>query len=145
MMNCKGFGREWRNWGVIPEYSWKDQGKLRKKSQPEYLVSRPRYKPSTSRIWVERCRSANPLGGRPVWIFSLLSLFWKNRVGLWDLVAVCVCIPSIVARQRLAKNPRIVARQRLGRNVNAVTNTHGTIEKLLNVSFSIWPVSYQGN
>jgi hypothetical protein len=23
--------------------------------------------------------------------FSLLSLFWKNLVGLWDDVAVCVC------------------------------------------------------
>jgi hypothetical protein len=25
-------------------------------------------------------------------IFSLLSLFWKNRVGLWDHTAVCVCV-----------------------------------------------------
>jgi hypothetical protein len=25
-------------------------------------------------------------------IFSLLSLFWKNRVGLWDHVAVCVSV-----------------------------------------------------
>jgi hypothetical protein len=25
-------------------------------------------------------------------IFSLLSLFWKNRVHLWDHVAVCVCL-----------------------------------------------------
>jgi hypothetical protein len=37
----------------------------------------------------------------------------------------------IVARQRLGKNPPIVARQRLGRNVTAVTNTHATIEELL--------------
>jgi hypothetical protein len=28
-------------------------------------------------------------------LFSLLSLFWKNKVGLWDHVAVCVCIPLI--------------------------------------------------
>jgi hypothetical protein len=28
-----------------------------------------------------------------------------------------MCIPPIVARQRLGKNPPIVARQRLGRNV----------------------------
>jgi hypothetical protein len=26
-------------------------------------------------------------------IFSLLSLFWKNKVGLWDYVAVCVYPP----------------------------------------------------
>jgi hypothetical protein len=46
-------------------------------------------------------------------------------------------IPLIVARQRLGKNPPIVARQRLGRNVMAVTNTHATIEELLDASFSI--------
>jgi hypothetical protein len=51
--------------------------------------------------------------------------------------------PLIVARHRLGKNPPIVARQRLGINVIAVTNTHGTIEKLLDASFSTWPVSYQ--
>jgi hypothetical protein len=59
-------------------------------------------------------------------------------------VCVCVCVFSpIVARQRLGKNPVNVARQRpgknrpvvarqwLGRNVAAVTNTHETIEELL--------------
>jgi hypothetical protein len=40
--------------------------------------------------------------------------------------------------------PPIVARQRLGRNVTAVTNTHATIEELLDASFSMWPVSCQG-
>jgi hypothetical protein len=51
----------------------------------------------------------------------------------------CLCIPPIVARQRLGKNPLIAARkrlgknppivgrQRLGRNLTAVTSTHGTI------------------
>jgi hypothetical protein len=75
--------------------------------------------------------------------------------------------PPIVARQRLGKNPSllgnasvkiplsllgngsakiplIVARQRLGTNVTAVTNTHATIEELLDASFSMWPESYQG-
>jgi hypothetical protein len=50
----------------------------------------------------------------------------------------------IVARQRLGKNHPNVARQRLGRNVTAVTNTHATIEELLDASFSMRPVSYQG-
>jgi hypothetical protein len=50
--------------------------------------------------------------------------------------------PLIVAMQRLGKNPPIFARQRLGRNVTAVTNTHTTIEELLDASFSMWPVSY---
>jgi hypothetical protein len=61
---------------------------------------------------------------------------------------VCVCVsvyPLIVARQRLGKNPLIVARQLLGINVTAVTNTNATIEELLDASFSMWPVSYQGN
>jgi hypothetical protein len=52
--------------------------------------------------------------------------------------------PLIVARQRLSKNPPTVARQRPGRNVTAVTNTYATIEELLDASFSMWPVSYQG-
>jgi hypothetical protein len=56
---------------------------------------------------------------------------------------VCLCIPPIVARQRLGKNSP-VARHRLGRNVTVVTNTHATIEELLGASFSMWPVSYQG-
>jgi hypothetical protein len=87
-----------------------------------------------------------------------------------SLYCVCVCVgvsPPIIARQRLGKNPLIVARQRLGknspiaarqrlgknppitakqrlcRNVIAVTNTHATIEELLDASFSLWPLSYQ--
>jgi hypothetical protein len=50
----------------------------------------------------------------------------------------------IIARQRLGKNPPIIARQWLSRNVTAVTNTHATIEELLDVSFSMWPMLYQG-
>jgi hypothetical protein len=50
----------------------------------------------------------------------------------------------MVLRQRLGKNPTIIARQRLGRNVAAITNTHSTIEKLLDASFPMWPLSYQG-
>jgi predicted alpha/beta-hydrolase family hydrolase len=56
----------------------------------------------------------------------------------------CLCIPVIVARQQLSKNPLIVAGQRLGIKVTAVTNTHATIEELLCASFPMWPVSYQG-
>jgi hypothetical protein len=67
----------------------------------------------------------------------------------------CVCVsplpllelgksPLIVARQRLDKNPLgngsvkippVVARQQVGRNFTAVTNTHVTIEELLDASF----------
>jgi hypothetical protein len=52
--------------------------------------------------------------------------------------------PLIVNRQWLGKSPPIVARQRLGRNITAITNIHATIEELLDVSFSMWPLSYQG-
>jgi hypothetical protein len=51
---------------------------------------------------------------------------------------------SILARQRLGKNPPIVAKQRLGTNVTAVTNKRATVEELLDASFLMWPVSYQG-
>jgi hypothetical protein len=60
-------------------------------------------------------------------------------------LCLCVCTsPLIVSRQRLCKNPPIVARQRLGRNVTAMTNTQASIQELLDESFSVWPVSYQG-
>jgi hypothetical protein len=36
----------------------------------------------------------------------------------------------------------VVARQRLGKNVTAATNTHATIEELLDASFSMRSVSY---
>jgi hypothetical protein len=52
--------------------------------------------------------------------------------------------PRIVARQRLGKNFLIVDRQRLSKNVTAATNTHATIEELLDTSFSVRTVSYQG-
>jgi hypothetical protein len=40
--------------------------------------------------------------------------------------------------------PSIVARQWLGRNVTTVANTDVPIEELLDASFSMWSVSYQG-
>jgi hypothetical protein len=60
----------------------------------------------------------------------------------------CLCkrvsvYPPIIPRKRLGKNLPIVARQRLGKKVTEVTNTHATIE-LLDASFSMWLVSYQG-
>jgi predicted homoserine dehydrogenase-like protein len=59
-------------------------------------------------------------------------------------VCVCLRIPLTVARQRLGKKSPIVARQRLVTNVTAVKNTYAKIEELLDASFSMWPVSYQG-
>jgi hypothetical protein len=50
--------------------------------------------------------------------------------------------PPIVARQWLGKNLLIVARQQLGRNFTAVR--HATVEEILDASFSMWRVSYQG-
>jgi hypothetical protein len=50
----------------------------------------------------------------------------------------------IMAPQLISTAYPIVARQRLGRNVTAVTNTRATIQELLDASFSMWPVSYQG-
>jgi hypothetical protein len=81
-------------------------------------------------------------------IISLVFLFSKNKSRLMGSRG-CLCVgtsvyPLIVARQRLGKNPHIFVRQRLSRHVTAVTNTHATIKELLDASFSIWPVSYQG-
>jgi hypothetical protein len=55
-------------------------------------------------IKMQRPLSARKTLGHDI-VFSLLSLFWKNRVGLWDHAAVCVCVyPPIVASQRLGGN-----------------------------------------
>jgi hypothetical protein len=39
---------------------------------------------------------------------------------------------------------RIVAKQRLGKKVNTATNTHAAIEELLEASFPMRSVLYQG-
>jgi hypothetical protein len=58
----------------------------------------------------------------------------RSRCCLCMCARACVC-PFILP---------IIARQRLGRNVTAVTNTHTTIEELLDASFLVLPLSYQG-
>jgi hypothetical protein len=91
------------------------------------------------------------------------------EVGLFDLHAVCVSVspsinfrvaepifmklgmyimaPELIYSSRqsvcLYMYPPIVGRQRLGKNVTTAKNTHATIE-LLDASFSMRPVSYQG-
>jgi hypothetical protein len=46
-----------------------------------------------------------PEGSSPIMLalrcISLLSLFWKNKVGLWDHVAVCVCVSPLLTFKRL--------------------------------------------
>jgi hypothetical protein len=61
------------------------------------------------------------------------------------LLFVCVCVSPIVTRQWLDKYPPIIARQQLGRNVTVVTNTHTTIEELLDASFLIGPCRIKGS
>jgi hypothetical protein len=68
----------------------------------------------------------------------------RSRCCLCVCARVRLCIPLIVARQRLGKYPLIFGRQRLGRKVAAVTTPHETIEELLDASISMWPVSYRG-
>jgi hypothetical protein len=52
-------------------------------------------------------------------VFSLHSLFWKNKSRLMRsryCLCVCLCIPPCVARKHLGKCPILVARQRFGTN-----------------------------
>jgi hypothetical protein len=46
-------------------------------------------------------------------------------------VCVCMCTPLIVAKQQM------------GKHVPAATNTHATVEELLDPSFSLRSVSYE--
>jgi hypothetical protein len=107
-------------------------------------------------------------------IFSLLSLFKRMKVGLCDLHSVCISplinfwTPGpifmklrtfIMASEPVSTAnflnpshqsvclyvyPPLLARQRLGKNVTVTMNTYATIEELLDVSFSMRSVSYQG-
>jgi hypothetical protein len=54
-------------------------------------------------------------------------------------------IPLSFIGKRLGRNPPIVDKQRSDSKVTEVTNTYATVEWLLDTSFSMWPVSYQGN
>jgi hypothetical protein len=49
-------------------------------------------------------------------------------------IGLCVCMCS----------PFIVARQRLGKDVTAATDTHGTLEELLDASFLCGPCRFNG-
>jgi hypothetical protein len=76
-------------------------------------------------------------------MFSAYCPYFEKIEWAYEITLLSV-YPPTVARQQLGKNPLVVARQRLGRNVTAVTNTHATIEELLDASFSMWLLSYQG-
>jgi hypothetical protein len=79
--------------------------------------------------------------------FLAYFLYFEKIEWAYEITLMSVCVsayPPIVARQRLCKSRPIIARQRLGRNVTAVMNTHATIEEFLDVSFSVWSMSYQG-
>jgi hypothetical protein len=50
----------------------------------------------------------------------------------------------MVARERLGKSPLIAAKQRLGKNIPTSKNTNSAIEVLLEPSFPLRSVLYQG-
>jgi hypothetical protein len=78
---------------------------------------------------------------------SALLLLGNNsvKISLSLLGSGSVEIPlSLLSNDSVKKNPFTVARRRLGRNFTAVTSTHATTEELLDASFSMWLVSYQG-
>lgn len=65
---------------------------------------------------------------------SLLFHIKKNR-HMRSPCSLCGCLSVYV--------PLTVARQRLGKSIPPATNTHATMEKLLDASFSVLFVSYQ--
>jgi hypothetical protein len=59
--------------------------------------------------------------------------------------SVCLSVyPPIVTRQRLYIKIHVVARQQLGINITTATNIQATVEELLDVSFSMQSMSYEG-
>jgi hypothetical protein len=91
------------------------------------------------------CVCVSPLLSICVCVSEYLPIVARQWLGKCPFVVIRLGkIPLFFARQRCDKNAPIVARQLLRRNVTAVTNTHATIEELLDASFSMWPVSHQG-
>jgi hypothetical protein len=52
----------------------------------------------------------------------------------------CLCIPPV----NFWKYPPIDAKQQHGKKVTAARNTHVVVEELVDASFSVQSVSYQG-
>jgi hypothetical protein len=103
----------------VPFYSTLSQRKnmMRTEFNSSLLMTLPLF----SSIYRNKCWDSRNGALTVICLFSRLPYFEKkNRVSLWDHVAVrvCVCVspPPVVARQRLGKNPLIVARQLLGKN-----------------------------
>jgi hypothetical protein len=59
-------------------------------------------------------------------------------------VRTAICVSHIFAKQWHGKNLQNVARQRLSKKVTAARNTQARIEELLNESFSMSSMSFQG-
>jgi hypothetical protein len=113
------------------------------------------------------------LQSKGVGFLAYFPYFEEIKVGLWDHHAVCVsphinfripeqffmkfgmyimtpepasttyCINPSRQSVCLYVYPHTVARQRLGKNVTASSNTHATIEELLDASFPMQSVSYR--
>jgi hypothetical protein len=99
-----------------------------------------------SRLMISRCCLCIPLIDDRQRLGKNPLIIARQRLGKNSTIVARQLLgknPLIAARERLGKNPLITARQRLGRNVTVVTNTHATIEELLDASFSMWPVSYE--
>jgi hypothetical protein len=66
-----------------------------------------------------------------LWKWYVYHGIWAHLSGiLYNLSYRAVCL-------------YVCAKQRLGESVTPATNTHATVEELLDVSFSMWSVSYQ--
>jgi hypothetical protein len=89
--------------------------------------------------------SVYPLPLISVWMPELIFMKLGMYIMAPEPVSNAYSINPSHQSVRLYVYPPIVSMQRLGEYVNAVTNTHATVEKLLAASFSLRSVSYQKN
>jgi hypothetical protein len=70
-------------------------------------------------------------------LWNLVCISWNLSQSQWltHKSPLSICVPVFIFPT--------VAKQRHGKNVRAATNTHVTIEELLDASFSVRSVSYQ--
>jgi hypothetical protein len=135
--SVKTFPRQRRNVGIVVFY-WDLVSKVSKWvvfPRTPYLAYSPYFEKKKN-----MCVCVSPID---FWIPKRIFIKLRMYIMASDPVSVAHFTNPSHQPVSVCVSP-IVARQRLGKHVTAATNTHATIEEMLDASFSIRSVSYQG-
>jgi hypothetical protein len=68
--------------------------------------------------------------------------YWMPELDMYIMTPEPISMAYFINPSHQSVNPHIVARQQFSKNVTVATNTHMTIEELLDTSFSMQFMSY---